>query len=61
MFFFHLSSHVINVAIKGGCKVVVHGIQNVLDVHFNWVMLQLDVANAINTISHKAIFQNFKQ
>jgi hypothetical protein len=44
--------------VKGGCEAMVYGIQVVLDVHFNCVVLQMDVMNAFNIISHnKAIFK----
>jgi hypothetical protein len=36
---------------------MVHDIQVALDVHFNYVVLQMDVVNAFNIISHKAIFE----
>jgi hypothetical protein len=36
-FFFHLSSHQFNMAVKGGCEAMVHGIQSILDVHPNWM------------------------
>jgi hypothetical protein len=32
--------------VRGGCEVVVHDIWADLDVHPNWVVLQVDVANA---------------
>jgi hypothetical protein len=34
--------------IKGGFEVMVHGVQVVLDIHFNWMVLQVDVANVFN-------------
>jgi hypothetical protein len=43
-------------AIKDRCEVVVDGTQTTLDVHPHWVVLQLDVMNTFNSISHKAIF-----
>jgi hypothetical protein len=38
---------------------VVHGIWATLDVHFDWVMFQIDIVNTFNTLSHKAIFLEF--
>jgi hypothetical protein len=35
---------------------MIHGIQSILDVHPDWVVLQMDAKNAFNTISCKAIF-----
>jgi hypothetical protein len=43
--------------VKGGCEGMIHGIQVVFDVHLNCVVLQMDVMNAFNIISHKAIFE----
>jgi hypothetical protein len=48
--------HQFNMVVKGDCEVVVCSIQAVLDVHLNWMLFQVDVANAFNTISWKAIF-----
>jgi hypothetical protein len=36
--------------------ILIVGIRIALDVHPNWVVLQMDVANTFNIISHKAIF-----
>jgi hypothetical protein len=47
------------VVVKGGCEAMVHGIQATFDVHFNCVMIQMDVVNAFNIISHKANFEEF--
>ncbi len=44
-------------AIKGGCETIIHGVQVFLDVHLDWVVLKMDVTNAFNTISWRAIFQ----
>ncbi len=35
---------------------MVHGIITILDAHLDWVVFQVDIANAFNTILHKAIF-----
>ncbi len=40
---------------------MVLGIQAILDAHHDWVVFQVDITNIFNTISHKAIFQKFKQ
>jgi len=53
---FSFVAHQFGMAIKGGCEVVVHGIRGVLDVHFDWVVLQMNVMNVFNFILHKAIF-----
>jgi hypothetical protein len=36
---------------------MVYGIQIVLNIHPDWVVLQMDVENAFNTISKKVIFE----
>jgi hypothetical protein len=38
-------------------EAMVYGIWATLDAHTNWVVLQVDIANAFNVISCKAIFQ----
>jgi hypothetical protein len=53
--------HQFGVAIKGRCEAVVHGIWVILNIHLNWVVLHVDVANAFNTISKRVIFWNFAQ
>jgi hypothetical protein len=57
VFSFHLSFHQFGVVIKGRCEVVVHIIRVVLNVHPDWVVLQVDVVNIFNFMLHKAIFQ----
>ncbi len=41
--------------IRDGCETMVHGIQMMLDLHPNWVVLQVDVHNAFNSVSQLAI------
>jgi hypothetical protein len=52
----HLLDHQFGMIIRGGFKAMMHGIQVALNVHPNWVGLQVDVINTFNFISHKAIF-----
>jgi len=52
-----ISPHQFRVAIKGGCETVIHDIRCTLDLHPDWVVLQLDVANAFNSVSKGVIFQ----
>lgn len=35
---------------------MVHDICAILDVHLDWVVLQVDIINAFNIVSHKVIF-----
>jgi hypothetical protein len=59
--YFHLLPHQFSVAIKGGCKAMVHGIHVTLNVHPDWVVLQVDVVNTFNTIScNLPYFRSFK-
>jgi len=55
----HLSPHQFGVAIKGGCEIMVHNIPITLDIHFDLVVLQVDITNAFNIISHRVIFQKY--
>jgi hypothetical protein len=41
IFFIHLSSQQLRIAIKGDCQVVVHGMQVAFDIHLEWIMLQI--------------------
>jgi hypothetical protein len=45
---------------KGGCEIEIHDIRCILDLHLVWVVFQLDVANAINSVSRKVIFQKLR-
>jgi hypothetical protein len=53
----HFSPHQFGVVTKGGCETIIHGIKCILDLHPNWVVLQLDVANTFNLVSKGVIFQ----
>jgi hypothetical protein len=57
VFTFHLSPYQFWVVVKRGCEVMVHGIRITLYAHFDWVVLQVDIANASNTCLCKVIFQ----
>jgi hypothetical protein len=45
-----LSFHQFGVAIKGGRKTMVHGDKVVLNIHLDWVVLEVDVVNVFNNI-----------
>jgi len=36
---------------------MMHDIQTILNVQFEWVVLQVNIANAFNTVSYKVIFE----
>jgi hypothetical protein len=52
----HMSPRQFGMAARGKCEVVVHDIRVALDVHLDWVVLQVDVANTFNSILCKIIF-----
>jgi hypothetical protein len=56
----HLLPHQFGEAIKGGCKAVIHDIQAALNVHPNWMVLQINVVNIFNAILHETIFQKLQ-
>jgi hypothetical protein len=51
----HFASNQFEVATKGDCEIVIHGIQCTLDLYPNWVVLQLDMANTFNLVSKEVI------
>ncbi|GJP43967.1 hypothetical protein CLOM_g3365 [Closterium sp. NIES-68] len=44
------------VAVPAGIEVMAHAVQSALSLHPEWVVLQLDVANAFNSVSRAAMF-----
>ncbi|KAL2630334.1 hypothetical protein R1flu_015020 [Riccia fluitans] len=56
-FFNHFEPWQFGVATGGGCETIVHGLRATLDLHPDWVVLQLDIRNAFNTVSREAIFR----
>ncbi len=47
-------------AVRGICEVVVHNNQVALNVHLDWVVVQVDMVNIFNSISHNVIFQKLR-
>ncbi len=47
----HFSLHQFGVVTCGRCEIVVHDVQEMLDLHPHWVVLQVDVHNAFNSMS----------
>ncbi len=45
------------VATLGKSKTMVHGFKAMLDLHLEWVVLQVDVRNAFNLVSRTTIFK----
>ncbi|KAL2653717.1 hypothetical protein R1flu_021845 [Riccia fluitans] len=52
----HFEPWQFGVATHGGCETIVHGLRATLDLHPDWVVLQLDIRNAFNIVSREAIF-----
>ncbi len=58
MHWFYIYHHItLKWRLRRSCKVMVHGIHAILETHIDYAAFQVDVANAFNTISCKAIFQ----
>ncbi|KAL2631938.1 hypothetical protein R1flu_016624 [Riccia fluitans] len=53
----HFSPLQFGLAMHGGCKIIIHGLHPTLDLHLDWVVLQVDIQNAFNTISWEALFR----
>jgi hypothetical protein len=55
-FVVHLCPHQFGVTVKGGYKGMMHKIWRSLDVHLNWVVLQVDIVNAFNIVFCRVMF-----
>lgn len=44
----------------GGCESVVHGLRVILDIHPDWAVIQVDVANAFNFVSWRVMFEEVR-
>jgi hypothetical protein len=42
------------------CNIMFHGVRAMLDLHLEWVVLQVDVRNMFNLISQTTIFQELR-
>jgi hypothetical protein len=47
----HFNPHQFGVATYGGCEIMVHDVQAMLDLHPHWVVLQVDVHTTFNSMS----------
>jgi hypothetical protein len=56
----HFSPHQFGVTTFGKCEIMVCGIQTMLNLHPNWVVLQMNVHNAFNSMSQSTIFQELR-
>ncbi len=55
----HFNPYQFGITTYGGCEVVVHGIQTMLNFHPNWVVLHVDVFNTFNLMSQLAFFKSY--
>jgi hypothetical protein len=53
----HFCPHQFGVEIKGGYEAVIHDIRCTLDLHLDWIVIQLDIRNAFNLVLRGVIFQ----
>ncbi len=53
----HFCPHQFGVTTKCGCETVIHNIKCTLDLHLDWVILQLDMANTFNFVFRRVIYQ----
>ncbi|KAL2612792.1 hypothetical protein R1flu_024484 [Riccia fluitans] len=56
----HFSPLQFGVATRGGCETIIHGLRATLDLHPDWVVLQVDIQNAFNTISREVLFHELR-
>jgi len=53
----HFNLHQFGVVTCDRCEKMFHGIQTMLNLHIDWVVLKVDVYNAFNLMSWSNIFQ----
>ena len=53
----HILSVQFGVGMPGGAENIVHGIRNLLSDHPDWVLVSLDLTNALNSVSRVAFFK----
>jgi hypothetical protein len=56
----HFSPHQFGVIIKGSCEAIIHGIMHTLNFHPDCIIFQLDVANVVNSMLRKVIFEKLR-
>ncbi len=49
--------HQFRVSTPKGCEAIFFGIRTLLNLHFNWAMMQVDVENNFNSVSQTVIFR----
>ncbi|KAL2653572.1 hypothetical protein R1flu_021700 [Riccia fluitans] len=53
----HFSPLQFGIAMLGGCETIIHGLRATLDLHPDWIVLQVDIQSAFNTVSREALFR----
>jgi hypothetical protein len=53
----HFSSHEFGITTKGRREAVIYGIKCILNFQLDWMIIQLDMVNAFNSLSKEVIFQ----
>lgn len=53
----HFGPHQFGVTIHGKCEIMVHNVRAMLDLHPDWLVLQVDAHNTFNLVSRPSIFQ----
>jgi hypothetical protein len=53
----HLSPHKFGVPTHGGCETILFGIKALLDLHLDWILMQVDVENALSNVFRIIIFR----
>ncbi|KAL2613331.1 hypothetical protein R1flu_025023 [Riccia fluitans] len=48
------------VATRGACETIIHGLCATLDLHPDWVVLQVDIQNAFNIVSREGLFRELR-
>ncbi|KAG6555109.1 hypothetical protein Mapa_003144 [Marchantia paleacea] len=57
----HLCSHQFGVTTTRGYEAVSLGTRALLDIHPDWIILQVDVENAFNNVSRASIFRELRE
>ncbi|KAL2653409.1 hypothetical protein R1flu_021537 [Riccia fluitans] len=52
----HFNPLQFGVAMRGGCETIIHDLHATLDLHPDWIILQVDIRNTFNNVSWEALF-----
>jgi hypothetical protein len=56
----HLSPHQFGVLIPRGCETILFGIRALCNLHLDWVMMQVNIENAFNSVSRATILRELQ-